>query len=568
LLLTFTRRAAQEMLARARALIAGEAAGRVVGGTFHSTAHRLIRVHAAALGLPPKFGVLDASDAADLLDLVRDEGGFSSTGKRFPRKGTLLEIYSHTVNAQTSLSEVVARSFPWCEEHLDALKRLFASYVNRKRELGVLDLDDLLLYWHALALEPTVGPRMAAAYAHILVDEYQDLNALQVGIIRALRQTHRGLTAVGDDAQAVYGFRAASAEHILAFTEHFPDATVVTLERNYRSTQPILDLANVVSAGATRKYPKRLRAEQYEGRLPQLVYCRDEAQQAELVCSKVLDEHEQGTPLTQQAVLMRAGHHSNLLELVLTQRSVPFVKFGGIRYLEAAHVKDYLSSLRLADNPGDMLAWFRVLQLADGIGPATARLILDHLQPHSLQTTTEAGQRWQTVAPLLKEPIRQAVTPFIDALAACGPDDTVSTVAERLHAAIKPLVLAHYPDGRVRVRDLDRLVSAAAQASNLSNFLAELALDPPSSSADYADTPYLNDDYLTLSTVHSAKGLEWDAVHLIAASDGNFPSDMALSDPDGLEEERRLFYVAITRPRRLLSIYVPLAYYHRPRGRW
>jgi DNA helicase-2/ATP-dependent DNA helicase PcrA len=201
----------------------------------------------------------------------------------------------------------------------------------------VLDLDDLLLYWRALATDPTVGPRIAEAFVHVLVDEYQDLNALQVEIVRALRRTNRGLTAVGDDAQAIYGFRAASAEHILAFPEHFPDATVITLERNYRSTQPILDLANVVSAGAARKYPKRLRAERYEGRLPQLVYCRDEAQQAELVCAQVLDEYEQGTPLTKQAVLMRAGHHSNLLEITLTQRSVPFVKFGGIRYLEAAH---------------------------------------------------------------------------------------------------------------------------------------------------------------------------------------------------------------------------------------
>jgi DNA helicase II / ATP-dependent DNA helicase PcrA len=306
LLLTFTRRAAREMLDRTRTLVASSEQGSVAGGTFHSTAHRLICMHAAALGLPPRFGVLDASDAADLIDLLREEQGLAAAKKRFPRKGTLLDVYSRCVNAQQPLSQVLSDAFPWCEHQLEEIASLFRTFCERKRQLAVLDLDDLLLCWHALARDPVVGPQLAGMFEQVLVDEYQDLNALQVEIVRALRQEQRGLTAVGDDAQAIYGFRAASAEHILNFSVHFPDATVVTLERNYRSTQPILDLANEVAAGATRAYPKRLWADR-EGRTPpKLLYCRDPAQQATEVCERVLAEYEQGTALRQQAVSSRS----------------------------------------------------------------------------------------------------------------------------------------------------------------------------------------------------------------------------------------------------------------------
>src|SRR3984893_15110190 len=292
LLLTFTRRAAREMLARVQTRIPAGARGTILGGTFHSTAHRLISVHAAALGLPPKFGVLDASDAADLIDLLREEQGLANGERRFPRKGKLLDIYSRCVNAPRPLSEILSDAFPWCEEHLEKLAGLFRSYGERKRLLAVLDLDDLLLYWHALARDPIVGPRMAGMFDQLLVDEYQDLNALQVEIVRELRSQQRGLTVVGADAQAIYGFRAASAEHILNFPAHFPDATMITLQPNYRSTQPILDLANNVAAQATRAYPKRLWAVREGDTLPQLIYCLDQNQQATAVCDRLLAEHE------------------------------------------------------------------------------------------------------------------------------------------------------------------------------------------------------------------------------------------------------------------------------------
>ena len=566
LLLTFTRRAAREMLRRVRSTVGARAAG-IVGGTFHSVAYRLVRAHATALGLPANAAVLDASDAADLLDLLREELRLAVQGKRFPRKATVADIYSATVNARRPLSQVLAESFPWCEEHLDALAALFRAYTERKRELGALDLDDLLLYWHALARHEVVGRQLGGMFEQVLVDEYQDLNALQVEIVRALRQEERGLTAVGDDFQAIYGFRAASAEHILSFSEHFPDATTVTLERNYRSTQPILDLANEVAAGAARAYPKRLRADRDGGGRPLLVFCRDEAEQAVEVCERVLARHEEGIALKEQAVLMRAGHHSDLLELELGRRGIPFVKYGGIRYLEAAHVKDFLALLRLAENPADALSWFRLLQLLDGVGPVTARRTLDAVAPTTIGTPAELAARWQDARSALKEPARAGADRLVETLAASAAERSLGRRVELLRDALAPLVRAHYPDGEVRLCDLEQLVAAAGEAHDLSSFLAELALDPPASSAAYAGPPLLEEDYLVLSTVHSAKGLEWQAVHVLAASDGNFPSDMALSTPEGLEEERRLFYVALTRARQNPAIYIPLRYYHRPRGR-
>src|SRR4029453_18710321 len=361
LLLTFTRRAAREMLMRTRALLerAGIAArGRVVGGTFHAVAWRVVGLYAAPLGLPPRLSVLDAGDSADLLDLVREELGYAESGRRFPRKATLADIYSRTVNAQRPLSAVLAEQFPWGEPYDNEIGRIFSRYRHRKREAQALDLDDLLLYWRALATHEVAGARLAAMFDHLLVDEYQDVNALQVEIVRALRRDKRGLTVVGDDLQAIYGFRAASAEHILGFPALFPETSTATLERNYRSTQPILDVANAVAAQAERSHPKRLQSARGAGRRPQLVFCHDEAEEAIAVADRMLGERERGLALRDQAVLMRTAHHSDLLELELGRRRIPYVKYGGIRYLEAGHVKDFLCLLRLVSNPADQVSWF------------------------------------------------------------------------------------------------------------------------------------------------------------------------------------------------------------------
>ena len=581
LLLTFTRRAAREMLARARAYLGrstnGRHAGRVVGGTFHSVAHRFVRRHASALGLPAGFGVLDAGDAADLLDLVRQDAGLGQTGKRFPRKSTLLDIYSRTVNAQRPLRELLAEAFPWCERHGEDLGKLFVEYGARKRSLGVIDLDDLLLHWRALACDPVVGGEMGRAVDHLLIDEYQDVNGLQVDLGRALRAERRDVTVVGDDLQAIYGFRAASARHILDFPEHFPGAAVVTLERNYRATQPLLDVANAVAEQAERAYPRRLRAERVGGTAdggdsaraggsaPELVFCLDEGAQAGEVCDRVLDARERGAALREQAVLMRASHDSDLLELELARRDIPYVKYGGLRYLEAAHVKDFLALLRLADNPADRLSWFRWLQLLEGVGPAIARRVLEALEPDSGGVVEVLG-RWPDAQDALPADAREPGAAVVAALSAVADERAAGVRAERLRDALAPIVEAHYPDGPVRLQDLDALVAAAGQASDLGRFVADLVLDPPASSSDLAGDASLDEDWLVLSTVHSAKGLEWRAVHVLALYDGNFPSDLSAGDREAIDEERRLLYVALTRAQRELHLYVPVRYYHRPRG--
>ncbi len=565
LLLTFTRRAAREMLGRARALVSMPAgtAG-ILGGTFHSVAHRFVRIHAAALGLAPGFGVLDAGDAADLIDLIREEHGHAQRRDRFPKKSTLLDIYSRTVNAQRPLAKVVAETFPWCEEHTEAMAGLFKAYSARKRTLGVLDLDDLLLYWRALAVDEHVGPTIGEAFDHILIDEYQDVNGLQVEIVRALRSRRRDVTAVGDDFQAIYGWRAASAEHILEFPSQFPDAAVVTLERNYRSTQPLLDAANAIAAQAERAFPKRLRSERTHGARPELIFCRDESAQAAEVCERVLAARERDMGLREQAVLTRTSHDTALLELELTRRRVPFVKYGGLRYLEAAHVKDLVALMRLADNPADEISWFRVLQLLEGVGPARARRALDLIVTEGADGWYE---RWASARQQLPADARAPADAVIAALHETRDEPRAGPRAERLRDALAPIVKLRYPDGPLRLADLDQLVAAARESSaELRHFVGDLVLDPPSSSADLAGPPHLDEDYLVLSTIHSAKGLEWSAVHVLALYDGNFPACMSAGSEEEIAEERRLLYVAMTRARRQLHLYVPVRYYHRPNG--
>ncbi|TML00244.1 MAG: ATP-dependent helicase [Actinobacteria bacterium] len=569
LLLTFMRRAAREMVRRARALAerAAPQAGPVVGGTFHSVAHRMVRLHASSLGLDPGFGLLDAADAADLLDLVREDRGQAQSRRRFPRAQTMLDIYSRTVNSQAPLAEMLAESFPWCAEHREALAESFRAYGARKRALGVLDLDDLLLYWRALARDEVVGAAMGDSFEHVLVDEYQDVNGIQVDIVRSLRGTRRELTVVGDDFQAIYGFRAASARHILDFPEHFPDACTIKLEQNYRSAAPILAVANAVSAQDESGYPKTLWTEREGGQAPVLCFPRDEGAQAHEVCERVSAAREQGMELRRQAVLFRTGHDSDLLELELARRGIPFVKYGGLRFLDAAHVKDLIALLRLCDNPADEVSWFRVLQLLDGVGPVRARRALDALQAPGGRAPSL--DRWPQACLELPDSARAPAVALLEALAcAHGADAKASSGAlvEQLCEALAPLITARYEDGRARVSDLDQLAAAARSSESVRQFVSELVLDPPCSSADLARPPHLDEDYLVLSTVHSAKGLEWEAVHVIGAYDGNFPADMNAASEEGIAEERRLLYVALTRARRLLQVYVPSRYFHRPRG--
>jgi DNA helicase-2/ATP-dependent DNA helicase PcrA len=571
--LTFTRRAAREMMHRCDAML-GDASGlsrlrsrsRIVGGTFHSIAHRTLRRHAAALGLPEGFSMLDSADAADVIDLVRDEHGAAATGRRFPKKGTLLDVYSRAVNTQRPLSAVLDEVAPWCADQLEPIASICRAYVNRKRTLGLVDFDDLLLYWRAAAADEQLGPLLAGEVDHVCVDEYQDVNALQVDVLRALRRTDPRLTVVGDDSQAVYGFRGASPRHLLDIEAAFPAISTILLERNYRSVQPILDVANAISEGAPEGFMARLRADAPTGERPRLVRAADEDAQVDAVCEQILAHREEGIALREQAVLVRAAHHSDLLELELSRRRIPYVKYGGLRFLEASHVKDLICLFRLADNPRDELAWFRLLQLVEGVGPVRARRAITALGVDRPGTAAEVLMRWPLAVQELPAASRRIADCFIEALPR-ATGESVGAHGERLRDALAPLIAGAYDNGEARLADLDALAAAAHDATRLSDVAADLTLEPPNSTGDLAGNPSIDEDWLVISTVHSAKGLEWDVVHLLNAADGNFPSDMALSSSEGLEEERRLFYVAVTRPRRHLHVYYPLRFHYRPRGR-
>jgi DNA helicase-2/ATP-dependent DNA helicase PcrA len=564
LLVTFSRRAADELVRRLGHLVGPEVARRVHAGTFHALAHRLLRQHSTALGLGDGFSVIDQGDSSDLMHLARQTVGAASADevrRRFPRKDTLVAIYSRVVNAGEPLGAVLRRSFPWVQEHEATIAQIFDTYTQRKRYHGLLDFDDLLLYWRAAAADPITGPALAGAYDHVLVDEYQDTNRIQAEILRSLRHGGRAVTVVGDDAQAIYAFRAATVRNMLDFPAQFAGATVITLERNYRSTQPILDLANAVLAGAAEGYAKQLWTAERGGAPPVLATCPDEAAQADAVADVILEHHESGVPLREQAVLFRSAHHSALLEVELRRRAIPFVKYGGLRFLEAAHVRDLLAALRVLDNRHDELAWFRLLQLLDGIGPAGSRRAIAALGVS--EPGADPLARFVGPDPPLSQRAATDGAPLRSALDDCR-SDTLSPAAQidRLRQGLDPLLRRRYDNAEVRIRDLEALSRVAGGYESRARAVAELTLDPPVSTGDLAGPPLLDDDYVILSTVHSAKGGEWRIVHLIHAADGMFPSDMATGDLESVEEERRLFYVALTRAREHLHIYAPLRYHH------
>ena len=571
LLLTFSRRAAREMVSRAQRLVAADA-GRVWGGTFHAIGNRLLRIHGRALGLSPDFTVLDQADGADVMNLLRDELGYSSRERRFPRKDTLAAIYSRTVNAGERLADIVKRHYPWCLDETEGIREIFRAYTERKRRQHVLDFDDLLLFWKALATSPEAGSQLAAMFDHVLVDEYQDTNALQADILEGMRPAAgpRNLTVVGDDAQAIYGFRAATVRNILEYPERFPGTTIVKLERNYRSTPPILAASNAVIALSPQRHEKTLWSTRDGIERPRLRACLDEAEQSDAVCRALLAHREEGVPLKAQAVLFRAAHHSDHLEVELARRNIPFVKYGGLKFMEAAHVKDALACLRILENAFDEVSWFRVLQLLDGMGPASARRLMDDLE-------VRRGDAADAASPLgrfLSEPVAvpkaaaDGVRTLRDVLGDCLDAEAMPPAAQlaRLRTFLEPVIASKYDAAPSRVRDLEQLELLASESPSRGQFLADLTLDPPASTGDLAGPPHLDEDYLILSTIHSAKGLEWDVVHVIHAADGMIPSDLATGDDDEIEEERRLLYVALTRARDRLHVTYPQRYYRRPRG--
>ena len=655
LLLTFTRRAAAEMLRRvdgilrrlevearrsAAADIEGQggpasrqsaqaASAKVWGGTFHATATRLLRLHGRSIGLDPSFTILDRGDAEDLMGVLRTELALSKNDRRFPLKGTCMDIYSRCVNAREPVGQTIETSFPWCKDEADDLRRLFEAYVDRKAAQSVLDYDDLLLFWHGLLTDERVARSIRSRFDHVLVDEYQDTNRLQSEILQMLCPAGKRLTVVGDDAQAIYSFRAATVRNILDFPGQFPDVRMVTLEQNFRSTQPILDATNEVIAAASERHAKNLWSRRTDGARPHLVSCEDEDEQTEFIIHTVLDHREAGLALHRQAVLFRASHHSLGLEVELARRNIPFRKYGGLRFIETAHVKDLMAFLRLAENPRDLMAGTRVLMLLPGVGPKKAQALIERLATGvaaagagSRETGTSEGDgvtagggapqaapgvfgirlpgapRVAATAPAAGGPpssagaspaasraappgfaawrecpaptpasasLWQGLVSLMTGIGSNDPGDLASQV-QRIRLFYAPLLERLYDNARARLMDLEQLESMATRFADRSRFLAELALDPPAYTEDLAGPPVLDEDYLILSTMHSAKGLEWDVVFVIHAADGNIPSDMATGKLEEIEEERRLFYVALTRAKDWLYVCYPLRYYSHPRS--
>jgi DNA helicase-2/ATP-dependent DNA helicase PcrA len=582
LLLTFTRRAADDMLARA-CPPGAPAAERIYGGTFHAIAHRIIRAHAESFALPPEFSVIDPADMTDVLDTLRAEHDLVGTKRRAPRASTCADIYTRCVNTSTPLEQVIAAGYPWCAEFAGRLGDLFRAYGAHKRAHGLVDFDDLLLLWRAALADAAAGPVLRGLFDAVLVDEYQDVNAVQADIVALLRPGGEGLTCVGDDAQAIYAFRGADPAHLRDLDGRFPGLTVVRLVRNYRSRAPILTLANAVrpqaaglelaltaarggsaaGGGAADERGDGDTGERGTGLVPVLVRCHDEAAQAREICARVLEAHEAGLRLADQAVLVRTSSHSDLLELELAARGIPYVKYGGLRFTEAAHVKDFIAAARVVANPADSLAWFRLLRLHEGIGPVLARRVTDGLA----LTMPGPLDRWPAAAGLLPPRVRPAVSATVAGLIAAAGLERTGDRAAAILAALHDPVTARYPDAAARLDDLQRLADAAANRPSLHDALTDLALDPPSSGSDLAGRPRLDEDFLIMSTIHSAKGLEWPVVHVPQLVDGAVPSDMALSTPAGLAEEHRLFYVAVTRARDQLYLYAPLRLHVHRTGR-
>jgi DNA helicase-2/ATP-dependent DNA helicase PcrA len=568
LLLTFTRRAAQEMLQRVEQLV-GERAGEVAGGTFHSFANTVLRRYGAALGLKPNFTILDRSDMEDVINLLRTRMGLGSRDRRFPKKGTIAEAISMARNKCRALEEEIEIDFPHLHEHTKEIVQLAVSYEAYKRERALLDYDDLLSRMVELLKEhEQVRKRLSETYRYIMIDEYQDTNRIQAELVRLLAATHHNVMAVGDDAQSIYSFRGANFRNIMDFPGLFPGARVVKLEENYRSVQGILDVANEVISHAIEKYTKVLFTQRRSEVRPLLVRAEDEHMQSRFVAQRILELREEGVELGEIAVLFRSSFHSFDLELELQRRDIPFVKRGGFKFIETAHIKDVLAHLRIVANPADAVSWLRMLTLVNGVGNRRADRLIEELvnSTEPEKTLAESASRLGLRAQAAVEGCARLAA-LVAGLksgkaGSTRPADQLASVVEYY----LPIMREAYPDDYPkRERDLEHFQNLTERYRSLESMLADMALEPPSDSIGDVLAIDPEEGYVTLSTIHSAKGLEWRVVFLIWAADGRFPGPMSV-EPEELEEERRLMYVASTRARDELYLSYPMYMFDRSLG--
>ncbi len=561
LLLTFTRKAAREMLRRA-SLLLDERTERVSGGTFHSFANLVLRRHAAVLGYGANFTILDQGDSEDVINLLRSRLGMASKEKRFPNKHTLLRMYSSSVNTLTPIDIVIARDFSAFAEQVADIEQVAKTYVAYKKQNNIMDYDDLLVNLVVLLEQhEQVRARICDSYRHIMVDEYQDTNKLQARIVRQLAGMHDNVMVVGDDSQSIYSFRGANFRNIMDFPKEFAGCRIITLEENYRSTQPILDFTNEIIRRAAEKHSKELFTKKESGLVPSLIAMEGENTQSRFIAQQILDLREEGVPLKEIAVLFRAGYHSFDLEIGLARANIPFVKYGGLKLMETAHVKDMISYLRIIENPKDVVSWTRVLLLLDGVGPVGAERVTDEitrgLNPLRERSEDRLGQlvRGDELHVML-DMLREIAQPGI------SPGDKVA----RILRYYTPVLKARYDDHPKRLKDLEMFQNIAERYAQLTVMLTDMALEPPNESVEGLLPEGKEEEFVTLSTIHSAKGLEWNSVFVMYLVDGRFPVTAAADSADSMEEERRLFYVACTRAKQRLFLTYPINIYDRATG--
>jgi ATP-dependent DNA helicase UvrD/PcrA len=562
LLLTFTRKAAREMLRRA-AILLDERSDRVSGGTFHSFANKVLRQYSALVGLASNFTILDQGDSEDVINVLRTRLGLAGKNQRFPKKQTLWKMYSSSVNTLTALEHVIMQDYPQFKELSDDIHSLVKAYITYKMQNNAVDYDDLLVHIVAL-LESNDAARkkLSALYRYVMVDEYQDTNALQARIVKLLAGDKGNVMVVGDDAQSIYSFRGANFRNIMDFPKQFAGTTVITLEQNFRSSQPILDLTNEVILHSVEKYQKELFTEIPGGEAPLLIAVESENTQSRLIAQEVLDTREEGVPLSEMAVLFRAGFQSYDLEIELAKANIPFRKFGGLKLMETAHIKDLIAHLRVLENPKDIISWTRILLLLEGVGPVSAERITDEIMKGLNPLSSSSNSRMDQINS------NDSVQRLLSTLRPLSKSkSSVGDILAAILAYYLPLMKGIYDDYPKRTRDLDMLLTISERYTNVQSFLTDMALEPPNESVEGLEAGGSEDEFLTLSTIHSAKGLEWHSVFVIHLVDGRFPMPSATESIEEMEEERRLFYVACTRAKRKLYLIYPTNIYDRSTGR-
>jgi len=559
LLLTFTRKAANEMMKRASMLL-DDRCSKIRGGTFHSFANLTLRKYAKAIGLEGSFTILDQGDSQDVINLIRSQDGFVTKERRFPNKQTLNKVYSLSVNTRKKVEEIIEEDYPHFLPLLDKILQIQKIFTDYKRKNNLLDYDDLLVYLREFLFTDGVAAKtLLSEIKFVMVDEYQDTNHLQAEIVKGLAHYSKNVMVVGDDSQAIYSFRGADFHNIMKFPKLFDNVQIIKLEENYRSVQSILDFANRINEAAVEKYKKDLFTRRGSGQLPNIVAASTDNLQSKFIVEKILDLREEGVPLQDIAVLFRSSFFSFDLELELAKANIPFQKFGGMKFVETAHVKDVMAFLRIAVNPKDVVSWYRVLLLHEGVGPKTAQRILDELATARITIKTEPDDQ--------AEFKHHKLGPLFNLLYELQKKKKLpSEMVQQVYEYYWELFKANYDDWNKRKKDLEIFQNIVENYTSVDSLLSDMAIEPIIESVVDVEATDKEEEYVTLSTIHSAKGLEWHTVFIIHVVEGYFPSSRSVESLESLEEERRLMYVASTRAKNNLFITYPMNLYDREAG--